>query len=265
MALTGSASTVCCTRGCSRPEGEVAMAASSPAGRCGSSRQRKKACSVANSRKREAMCSTWPLNSRGAVGGQRLGGLVRRRRRGVYAVSALPALGHLPAEEPAAEDHAPQVDVEDLLPFLGGGVEEGAGQADAGVVDQDVHHAVLGSEHPSAAQCRTPPRSNELAPRDRTNAMWSPDQAKGRWNQPRTARSRGKDRCARAASRPVEPGRNRSATATHSYDGRWTRWNRWTRRNRCGSAESPYLTAVVMPPHHLSTPAARRSRCVPVT
>ena len=61
-------------------------------------------------------------------------------------MAALSALGHLPAEEPAAVDDAPQVDVEDLLPVLGGGVEEGAGQADPGVVDQDVHHAVLGGD-----------------------------------------------------------------------------------------------------------------------
>ena len=51
-----------------------------------------------------------------------------------------------------------------------------------------------------------------------TNAVRSPNQANGRWNQSRTPRSRNQSRCIRAASRSVTPGLSWAATASaHSY------------------------------------------------
>lgn len=47
-----------------------------------------------------------------------------------------------------------------------------------------------------------------------TNAVRSPNQAKGRWNQSRTPRSRSHTRCIRAASRSVTPGFSCAATAS---------------------------------------------------
>lgn len=46
------------------------------------------------------------------------------------------------------------------------------------------------------------------------NAVRSPNQAKGRWNQSRTPRSCSHRRCMRAASRSVTPGSRRAATAS---------------------------------------------------
>lgn len=46
------------------------------------------------------------------------------------------------------------------------------------------------------------------------NAVRSPNQANGRWNQSRTPRSRSHARCIRAASRSVTPGSSRAATAS---------------------------------------------------
>ncbi len=46
------------------------------------------------------------------------------------------------------------------------------------------------------------------------NAVRSPNQANGRWNQSRTPRSRSHTRCIRAASRSVTPDRSWPATAS---------------------------------------------------
>lgn len=50
--------------------------------------------------------------------------------------------------------------------------------------------------------------------RKSVNAVRSPNQAKGRWNQSRTPRARSHSRCIRAASRSVTPGSSRAATAS---------------------------------------------------
>ena len=58
-------------------------------------------------------------------------------------MAALGLVHHLPGEQPAAVDHAPQVHVQHLLPVLHGGVQQRAGQADAGVIDDHVRGAQL--------------------------------------------------------------------------------------------------------------------------
>ena len=58
------------------------------------------------------------------------------------------------------------------------------------------------------------------------NAVRSPNQANGRWNQSRTPRSRSHSRCIRAAARSVTPGLSCAATASaHAYASRWTSLN----------------------------------------
>lgn len=102
---------------------------------------------------------------------------------------------------------------------------------------------------------RRPVGKNCSGTRKFTNAVRSPNQAKGRWNQSRTPRSRSHARCMRAASRSVMPGSSIAATASaHSYA------SRWTVLNPCNSAESSRVTAEVMPPPHLSTSTAVRAR-----
>ena len=66
------------------------------------------------------------------------------------------------------------------------------------------------------------------------NAVRSPNQANGRWNQSRTPRSRSHSRCIRAASRSVTPGSSRAATASaHAYARRCTSLNPWSSGADC--------------------------------
>ncbi len=57
-------------------------------------------------------------------------------------MAALPALDHQGGEGAAAVDDAAEVDLQDVLPLLLGGLQEGAAVADTGVVDHDVGDAV---------------------------------------------------------------------------------------------------------------------------
>ncbi len=61
---------------------------------------------------------------------------------------------------------------------------------------------------------RRPVGKNCSGTRKSVKAVRSPNQAKGRWNQSRTPRSRSHSRCMRAASRSVTPGSSRAATAS---------------------------------------------------
>lgn len=54
---------------------------------------------------------------------------------------------HLPAEQAAAVDHAPQVDPQQALPFRGRGVEHRSGHADAGIADYHIRDSE-GVAHP---------------------------------------------------------------------------------------------------------------------
>lgn len=78
----------------------------------------------------------------GRVGAETLLRAVGGHAGQVDDMSAESPLGHGGAEGAAAVDHAAEVHPQHPVEFGGGGLEEVSGLADAGVVDQDVGHAV---------------------------------------------------------------------------------------------------------------------------
>src|ERR1700736_5279325 len=93
----------------------------------------------ANARRRQLGPETLGQHERGGlrrgVHGEDLRGLVGGGRGDVDDVPTLAPLHHLPAEGAAAIDDAPEVDIQGSLPVVDRAVEEGPGDADAGVVD----------------------------------------------------------------------------------------------------------------------------------
>ena len=75
--------------------------------------------------------------------GRGVGRRLARREEGkpgghIDDVPGLAMRHHLSGEQPRAVDHAAQVDTQNALPIVRGGVEHATGHADAGIVDDDI-------------------------------------------------------------------------------------------------------------------------------